>query len=143
VHLEGDFFRRSVVAGSEEMTPEPSADALAQLRLRYRLAAAAADAYFEAGFTVVLEDVVAGPLLPELAALIRAHPLQVVVLLPSLEVLRSRAAARKAGGYGCWSIEELHEGFATGTPRLGLWLDTSGQTPEQTTEEILAHANRR
>ncbi|MER7129260.1 hypothetical protein [Streptosporangium saharense] len=26
------------------------------------------------------------------------------------------------------------------TPRLGLWLDTSEQTPEETVEEILARA---
>jgi hypothetical protein len=42
------------------MTPDPSPEALEQLLLRYRLAAAAADAYFEAGFGVALEDVVAG-----------------------------------------------------------------------------------
>jgi hypothetical protein len=26
------------------------------------------------------------------------------------------------------------------TPRLGLWIDSSGQTPEQTVEEILERA---
>ena len=137
VHLEGDVFRRSVVAGREEMAPEPSADALAQLRLRYRLAAAAADGYFEAGFTVVLEDVVAGPLLAELVELIQGRPLHVVVLLPSREALRERGAARPSAGYGDWSIEELHAGFATETPRLGLWLDTSNQTPHEVVDEIL------
>ena len=60
VHLEGDVFRRFVVSGRVEMTPNPSPEALEQLRLRYRLAAAAADEYFEAGFSVALEDVVAG-----------------------------------------------------------------------------------
>jgi len=40
-HLEGDIFRRSIVSGRVEMTPEPSPEALAQLRLRYRLAATA------------------------------------------------------------------------------------------------------
>jgi adenylate kinase family enzyme len=43
VHLEGDVFRRSIVSGREEMTPEQAPAALEQLRLRYRLAAAAAD----------------------------------------------------------------------------------------------------
>ena len=60
VHLEGDVFRRSIVSGRAEMTPDPSPEALDQLRLRYRLAAAAADTFFEAGFTVALEDVVRG-----------------------------------------------------------------------------------
>ena len=48
VHLEGDFFRRSIVAGRHEMTPALEADALEQLRLRYRLPASAADSYVEA-----------------------------------------------------------------------------------------------
>jgi predicted RNase H-like nuclease/chloramphenicol 3-O-phosphotransferase len=138
VHLEGDVFRRSIVSGREEVTPELSAEALAQLRLRYRLAAGAADAYFEAGFTVVVEDVVAGAFLPELVDLIRGRPLHVVVLLPSLETVAARAAEREAAGYGRWSVEELYDGFATGTPRLGLWLDTSRQRPEETVDEILA-----
>jgi uridine kinase len=39
VHLEGDFFRRSIVTGRAEMTSDPSPEALEQLRLRYRLGA--------------------------------------------------------------------------------------------------------
>jgi chloramphenicol 3-O-phosphotransferase len=138
VHLEGDLFRRAVVAGRADMTPAASEEALAQLRLRYRLAAVAADAYREAGFAVVVEDVVAGELLREYAELIRSRPLHVVVLLPSAAVLGEREAARPARGYGAWSVEELRAGFAEATPRLGLWLDTSRQTPEETVAEILA-----
>ncbi|MGH3000690.1 MAG: phosphotransferase, partial [Gaiellaceae bacterium] len=37
VHLEGDFFRRSVVTGGVDMTPDASPEAFEQLRLRYRL----------------------------------------------------------------------------------------------------------
>jgi adenylylsulfate kinase-like enzyme len=48
VHLEGDVFRRSIVTGREEMTQDPSEQALEQPRLRYRLAASAADAYVDA-----------------------------------------------------------------------------------------------
>jgi cytidylate kinase len=49
VHLEGDFFRRSIVSGRHEPTPDLSPAALEQLTLRYRLAAAAADTYFDSG----------------------------------------------------------------------------------------------
>ncbi|MGN6378389.1 MAG: zeta toxin family protein, partial [Gaiellales bacterium] len=59
VHLEGDVFRRSIVSGRKEMTPDALPEAVGQLLLRYRLAAAAADAYFDAGFSVALEDVAA------------------------------------------------------------------------------------
>jgi chloramphenicol 3-O-phosphotransferase len=137
VYLEGDFFRRSVVRGGEEMAPDASPEALEQLQLRYRLGAAAADAYFEAGFTVALEDVIAGPLLSEYAGLIRGRPLHVVVLMPSVEELVAREAARQHKGYTVWTIEQLYGGFANDTPRIGLWLDTSRQTPDETVGEIL------
>jgi chloramphenicol 3-O-phosphotransferase len=137
VHLEGDIFRRSIVSGRAEMTPEPSAEALDQLRLRYRIAAAAADAYADAGFSVVLEDVVAGPMLGELCAAIRSHPCHVVVLLPSLEAIAAREAGREQQGYGAWTIEQLYDGFVSSTPRVGTWLDTTSLTPEETVAEIL------
>lgn len=138
VHLEGDFFRRSIVAGREEMTPDASSDAVAQLRLRYRLAANVADHYCDDGYTVALEDVVAGPLLSEYVGLIRGRPLYVVVLLPTVEAIVARETARRDEGYSHWSAQDLHNGFAALTPRLGLWLDTSSQTAEQTVGEILS-----
>jgi chloramphenicol 3-O-phosphotransferase len=139
VHVEGDVFRRNVVSGLVEMTPEPSADALAQLRLRYRLAAAAADAYCDAGFTVALEDVVVGPLLDEYRAMIRSDPCHVIVLAPSIETLSAREQGRVDRGYlDGWTVEAHHAEFVATTPRLGLWLDTSDQTPEETVDEILA-----
>lgn len=122
------------------MKPRGSTEALRQLRLRYRIAALAADEYAAAGFTVVVEDVVAGPLLTEAVELVRSRPLHVVVLLPSVETVAARETARDQTGYARFSVEQLHRGFAAGTPRLGLWLDTSQQAPEQTVEEILARA---
>ena len=138
VHLEGDLFRRSIVSGRAEATPELSPEALAQLRLRYRLGAAAADTYAEAGFTVVLEDVVAGPMLEEWRTLVRTRPCQLVVLLPSVVAIEEREAARAETGYDAWTIRQLYEVFADATPRVGLWLDPSEQTPVQTVDAILA-----
>jgi GrpB-like predicted nucleotidyltransferase (UPF0157 family) len=137
VHLEGDLFRRSIVSGRVEMTPDASAEAFEQLRLRYALAAAAADTYCEAGFTVVLEDVIAGALLGEVRTMIRSRPCHVVVLMPSREVVASRDAARERRGYTEWTVERLYDGFANATPRVGIWLDTSELTPEQTVDAIL------
>ncbi len=110
VCIEGDVFRRSIVRGREEMTPQPSEEALAQLRLRYAIAAAAAVAYVDAGFTAVVEDVVAGPLLEEFTRLVVRAPLHVVVLLPSVEVIAAREADRGGGGYTAWLPAQLHGG---------------------------------
>ena len=138
VHVEGDVFRRSIVTGREEVTPDLTKDALQQLRLRYRIAAATADLYAGEGFTAVLEDVVAGPMLEEVAGLVQTRPLHVVVLMPTVKTLAKRAASRPNAGYDHWTIEELHAGFVEGTPRLGLWLDTTEHSPEQTVDAILA-----
>src|SRR5436305_1512866 len=98
VHLEGDVFRRSIVSGREEVTPDLRPEAMEQLRLRYSLAAAAADTYAEAGFTVALEDVVAGPLLSDYRTTIRTRPCHVVVLLPSAAALAGRGEGCEAKG---------------------------------------------
>ena len=140
VHLEGDFFRRSIVSGRAEITPELGDEAMAQLRLRYRLAAAAAETYFEAGFAVALEDVIAGRMLSELAAVLRSRPLQVVVLIPARDVIAARDALRPETGYARWSVAELYDAFVRETPRIGLWVDSSTHTPEETVEEILRRA---
>jgi chloramphenicol 3-O-phosphotransferase len=137
VHLEGDVFRRSIVGGREEVSPNPSPGALEQLRLRYRLAAAAADTYVEAGFSVALEDVVAGTMLGDYRTMIRSRPCHVIVLLPSAEAIAAREAGRDRKGYGSWTVEQLHESFARSTPRVGIWLDTTLLTPEETVEQIL------
>ncbi|MEU5943038.1 AAA family ATPase [Micromonospora sp. NPDC047548] len=140
VHLRGDLFRRMVVNGRAEMTAEPSEEAWRQLRLRYDLAARAADGYVEAGFSVVLQDVVVGPELPAMVERIRHRPLLVVVLAPRPEVVAARERARPKTGYGDWPIADFDAGFRADTPRVGLWLDTSDQTPAQTVDEIVARA---
>jgi cytidylate kinase len=121
VCIEGDVFRRFVVAGRAEMTRDASDKALRQLRLRYGVAAQAALAYEAAGFDVVVEDVVAGPLLAEWAH----HYDRVVVLFPREDAIRARHSA--------W----VYRLFAEETPRIGEWLDNSDLTPEQTAAAIL------
>lgn len=144
VHLRGDVFRRMIVSGRAEMGPaDPPAQAIAQLRLRYRLAAMAADAYAGAGFTVVLQDIIIGSHLAGVVAAIRSRPLYVVVLAPRAGVVQARDRARHlargklAYKPGDQSPAELDAAFRRQTPRIGLWLDTSAQTVPETVEEIL------
>jgi len=80
VHLRGDVFRRMIVTGQAPSTAEMSGEAQQQLRLRYRLACETADGYAQAGFTVVLQDVVIGELLREFLDAIETRPRYLVVL---------------------------------------------------------------
>ena len=139
-HVRGDVFRRMITGGRADMTPSPSAEALRQLRLRYALAASTADAYAAAGFTAILQDVMLGQELAHVAGLIRTRPLRVVVLAPSPQTVAHRDRGRHKTGYAEYPVEALDAGLREHTPRLGLWLDTSAQTPPETVGEILARA---
>ncbi|MFC9994418.1 AAA family ATPase [Nocardia sp. NPDC127526] len=140
-HVRGDAFRRFVVNGREEMRPEPPEEALEQLRLRYRLAARTADAYAAQGFSAVVQDVVLGEFLPWFAEQIETRPRYVVVLAPRREVVAAREAGRDKNAYDeNFTVEDLDIGLRTTTPRIGLWLDTSDLTVEETVDEILAKA---
>jgi cytidylate kinase len=140
VHVKGDVFRRMVVAGRHEMTPTPSDEAWRQLRLRYRLGAATADAYHEAGFSVVVQDVVIGPVLADYVAAIESRPLIVIVLAPRIDVVAQREEARSKAAYrdGYNSIRDFDAALREQTPPLGLWLDTSDQAPSETVDKIVA-----
>lgn len=139
VHLRGDVFRRMIVNGRVEMEAGYSEAAFDQLMLRYQIAAAVADAYCGAGFTVVYQDVIIGPVLANVVErLQRLRPLYVVVLCPSAEVVAEREARRDKVGYTSWSPVDLDNELRSNTPRLGLWLDTSAQTVYETVDAILA-----
>ncbi|MDD4797208.1 MAG: AAA family ATPase [Eubacteriales bacterium] len=139
VHLRGDVFRRMMVSGRQEMSAQPSDEALRQLQLRYQLAADAAKTYYDNGFWVVLQDNYYGPALPRMVDMLGGRPVRVVVLCPDVETVKRREAARGKTGYTGFTPEALYEGFVAQTPRIGLWLDTSAQTPAQTVEAILLH----
>lgn len=153
-HVRGDVFRRMVVSGRAEYTPGPDGEAESQLRLRYRLSAATADTYAEAGFTAVVQDVVLGAHLTAYVGLVRTRPLYVVVLAPRAEVVAAREAGRAKTGYGsghehrhergrgAWTVAELDDTLRSTTPRIGLWLDTSELTVAETVDAVLAGRDR-
>ncbi|MFI6638918.1 AAA family ATPase [Streptomyces sp. NPDC050504] len=140
-HVRGDTFRRMIVNGQEHMTAEALPEAVAQLRLRYELAATAADAYAAAGFTAIVQDILIGEYLGEIAELIKTRPLAVVVLAPDPEAVARREEKRAKTGYGPdWQPAAMDRILRDSTPRIGLWLDTSEQTVDETVDEILKRA---
>jgi chloramphenicol 3-O-phosphotransferase len=140
VHLRGDLFRRMIVNGRAEMGFALSEEALAQLQLRYRLAALAAGEYLAAGFSVVCQDIIIGQGLAEVLPLYAKYPLHLVVLCPSPAAIAAREAGRGKTGYGdlAW-IEQFDRVLRDETPRLGLWVDNSDMTVEETVDYILAN----
>ncbi|HZX05817.1 AAA family ATPase [Kribbella sp.] len=140
--LDGDVFYRGVVAGAEIMTPEPSAEAIRQLELRYDASALVAQHYADAGFDFVCSDIVLGEYVERWFA--RLHDVEpyLVVLVPSVESVVEREIGRGGNNaYRDWgpSLEDGVRALQASLdeiPRRGLWLDTTGQTPEETVDAI-------
>jgi cytidylate kinase len=137
VHLRGDVFRKMIVNGRAEIQPSLSPEAIAQLNLRYHLAAQTANSYCAAGFSVVYQDVIIGSILDEVIALYRHWPLYVVVLCPAPDVALKRDATRHKQTYSAWTPDDLDRALRMETPRVGLWLDTSTLTVDETLSTIL------
>jgi hypothetical protein len=137
VHVRGDVFRKMIVSGRDPIAPTLGAEALRQLDLRQRLAVGVANDYWSDDFTVVVQDIYAGAALTNVVERLEISPLYVVVLTPRPDVVAERERSREKSGYGEWDIEAFCTSFVEATPRLGLWLDTSELTPEQTVDEIL------
>ena len=140
VHLRGDIFRRMIVSGREEMTENASDEALRQLYLRYELAAQAVRKYWEGGFTVIVQDNYLGHALRDFLRMLRGCPVYVIALCPSIEAVERREAQRGKKGYIGFDVAGLHRVFLEETPRVGLWLDTTEMTVEETVQAILQRA---
>lgn len=59
---------------------------------------------------------------------------------PAVVLITGIMAAGKSTVAENWPVADLDADLRTQTPRIGLWLDTSAQPPEETVDEILARA---
>ncbi len=147
--IEGDDLWRMVVAGREDMTDPPSPAALAQLELRYRHGAMLSASFVASGITAVHVDNLYGP---AVRAQLDRLPCRkaLVVLRPQPEVVVEREAERGTGAYDAWRpygsslLEAVHrfDAWLGETPPIGLWVDSTHQTPDETVDWILLHWDR-
>ena len=122
------------------MRNEPDPEARRQLDLRYALGASTADTFFDARFTVVVQDIEMGLSVHNYVDAIKSRPLYVIVLVPRADVVAERERVRPKTAYqpDGPTVADLDTYLRTETPKIGLWLDTSDQTPDETVDEILA-----
>lgn len=142
VHVRGGAFARWAVRGWTPFDGADPAAVRACLDLRYGLSAQAARAYAAAGFTCVVQDNVYGPDVPDWLRAV-GGPVHLVVLRPSVAALVERDAARFAAtgkvAYGpAFTPADNDAHLGRTDARLGLWLDTTDQTPAQTVAAVLA-----
>jgi chloramphenicol 3-O-phosphotransferase len=139
VHVAGDSIRAMVVSGRVDMAPDAPAEARRQLLLRYRASIAVAKLYHDEGFDVVIEDVIIGEMLEQFLALLPWPEVHLVVLNPTADEIARREHLRGKNAYGTnWTVAALIRIVEEETPRLGRWIDSTRQLPEQTVDAILA-----
>ena len=142
VHIRGDVFRKMVVNGRIDMTPDAGPEAMTQLHLRYALAGHTADTYAAAGFDAIVQDVIVGAELAGFVDRIHTPDRFLVVLSPTVSALEWRERQRAKEGYTHFFAGALDEVLRRETAQIGYWLDSSAQTPEETVDDVLANLER-
>jgi predicted kinase len=145
VHVEADVLQKMIVSGREWPGAEDrdanaglQGEAGRQLRLRLHNMCLLGRSFYEAGFTAVLDDIVIGTRLDDLREDLADVSFMFVMLLPRKDVVRQRERQRGTELWREW--EWLTESIEPTTERVGLWLDTSEQTAEETVDQIMRRA---
>ena len=139
VHVEADVLQKLIVTGGLWPDGKPADEAERQLRLRGRNACMIADSFFEAGFTPVVDNVVIASHVEVHREAIVNRPLLFVMLAPHSDVVRERDATR-SDKHVFHKYGHLDEVVRNETPRVGLWIDSSDLTAEETVDVILRDA---
>ena len=143
LHIDGDAVQRFVVSGAITMDVPPPPGAVEQLELRYAAALLVAALYRPAGFDVIVSDNIFEDHVKSLLASVlddgdtdRAY---LVMLNPTLDAIRRRYDTRPGGGHNHTLTPEALRQAVQRTPRIGMWLDTSDLTADETAAHILDH----
>ena len=145
VHVSADTLQKMIVSGAEwpvasqtNANTDLQGEAADQLRLRLHNMCLLGRSFFDAGFTAVLDDIIVGGRLEHLRDELADVPFMFVTLAPSLETVRAREHERGTELWREW--EWLTTSISQTTERVGLWLDSSAQSAEETVDEIMRRA---
>jgi hypothetical protein len=146
VHVRGGEFYRWAVTGWVHAGDPDEVEARRLLDLRCRLSSTVAEQYASAGFTFVVQDNIFGPDVEDWLNRVRSEAKYLVVLRPTVATVEVRDAERQRtrgkiayrGGFTP-AINDQH--LANTRSDLGLWIDTSEQSPDQTVDEIMRRAD--
>ncbi len=140
VHVEADALHHMIVSGGEQVQEpgEPQGEAARQYLLRLKHLCLLGISFFEAGFTVVLDDIMLGESWQYVQAQLQGVPFSLVVLAPRVEVVvRQRDSSRAKRPLGAAWATYLDHAFRATMEDSGIWIDTSEMTPEETVDQVL------
>src|SRR2546430_7628798 len=135
VHVEADVLQRMIVSGGAWVSQpsEPAGEEAQQLRLRLKNMCLLGRSFFEAGFTVVLDDIIMGDRWHHLQEELSGLPFSLVVLAPHVDVVtQQRDLNRLKGPQGYTWAAYLDHALHTTMAGGGVLVYTSEQKPEET-----------
>ena len=94
---------------------------------------------------MVWQDIIVGSFLSDAIVMVQTRPLYVVVLDPAPEAIADRERRRAKVGYdNDWDVAQFVNSMRATTPRIGigLWIDNSTLTAEQTAQAVLDRLER-
>jgi chloramphenicol 3-O-phosphotransferase len=152
VHIEADLLQQFIVRGGVWPDGQPSfargediplgteEEGQQQLRLRCRNACVLAKSFLDGRFTPVIDDVIISGRLQHFLDDLLGHPVRFVLLTPRGDVVQTRDATRpKKHVFDRWGY--LDAVMREETPRIGLWLDSSDMSADETVDEIMRRAD--
>ena len=142
--IEGDVLWKMVVRGAVDMSAKAEDEAERQLELRYRHGALLCESFVNEGYIAVHAENMYGPVVEHHLRSLRCDR-SLVVLRPRPDVIERRELERDSSAYAPWispdgSLLDAINQFDTWlaeTPRIGLWIDSSDLTIDETVNEIL------
>jgi predicted kinase len=140
VHIEADALQRMIVSGGVwPGEPGPvTGEAATQLRLRLRNLCLLGRSFHDAGFSVVLDDIIIGERWEQIVEELGERPFSLIVLGPSVEAVLARDRARAKRTLGKAWARYLDAELRRTMAGIGLWIDNTNQTPAATVEAILS-----
>jgi chloramphenicol 3-O-phosphotransferase len=143
-YIEGDVLWKMVVGGAVDMSADADEEAERQLALRYRNGALLCESFVSEGFVAVHAENMYGETVERHVRSLRC-PRSLVVLRPRPEVIAERERGRGTTAYGPWippggSLLDAiirFDDWVAETPRIGLWIDSSDLTIDETVQEVL------
>jgi predicted kinase len=143
--LGGDDLNRMIVNGFVWALGEPADEAARQVELLHRNLCALANNFAAAGFTPVIDAMIASrEKLDFFVDLLTPRRVVLVVVTPGIEVCRYRNTLRDPRErFDFDGYEALEANMKREFGDVGWWFDTAALTPDQTADHIVGAAPRR
>ena len=143
--VTGDGVNQMILGGRVWFMGAPAHEAQRQDELCNRNMCSLANNFVDAGFTVLMDTVVADRAeLDFLLALMSPRAVRLVTLAPKIDACKDRNARRDAEDrFDFDGYERLEADMQRELGDLGWWFDTSTLTPDQTAARLVAEASER